>query len=196
MPSIKRNFGKITLVLLIGLIIQGLFDPFGSIMHSSQVVKARILSPGAHAKWDAQKIADYSFEIRGSTPLACVVFARIEVRNGVVVQVEIEDILPGDSPTSLLPPEEWANASYFGNQIFLCDYANFTMPQIFDFLAQLLEMDASSILQVDFDPNYGFMTYFSFGSFVPNGLLSPRIGDCCSWFSIENFRLLDRKTTP
>lgn len=191
MPSIKRNIRTIILVLLIGLIIQVLFDPLGSIEHSGQVVKARILSTSARAKWDAQKIADYSFEIRGYAPLACIVSALIEVRNGVVVQVELMDFVPGDSPTSFLPPEEWANSSYFSDQIFLCDHANFTIPQIFDLLEELLEMEAASILRVDFDPKYGFTTYFRFGSFVPNGLLSPRIGDCCSEFRIENFQVLE-----
>jgi hypothetical protein len=64
------------------------------------------------------------------------------------------------------------------------------MPQVFDFLGELLEMSPASILQADFDPSYGFVSYFEFGSFVPKGLLSPRIGDCCSWFSIENFQVL------
>lgn len=190
MPSTKRNIRTIILVLLIGLIIQVLFDPLGSIEHSGQIVKARILSTSARAQWDAQKIADYSFEVRCYAPLACLASALIEVRNGAVVQVESKDFLPGDSPTKLLPPEEWATP-FSGDQIFLCDYANFTMPQVFDFLERLLERDAASILQVDFDSNYGFITYFNFGSFVPKGVLSPRIGDCCSWFRIEKFQVLE-----
>lgn len=190
MSSAKLAVTAVTIVLLIGIAIQILFDPLASAKHALEIWRVRNELPEARAKWDAQKIADYSFEVRGYVPLACLASALIEVRNGAVVQVESRDFLPGDSPTKLLPPEEWGTPS-LGGQIFPCNYANFTMPQVFDFLDQLLERDASSILQVDFDPNYGFITYFSFGSLVPKGVLSPRIGDCCSWFSIENFQVLE-----
>jgi hypothetical protein len=186
-----KQIGKaIVLILSIGIVIQILFDPLASANHALEIWGVRNVFPDARAKWDAQKIDNYSFEIRGYAPLACLPSALIEVRNGAVTQVEIRDFLPGDSPTQLLPPEEWATP-VVGDQIFPCDYANFTMPHVFDFLAGLLKMYPASILQVNFDRNYGFVTHFSFGSFVPEGLLSPRMGDCCSWFSIENFEVLE-----
>ncbi len=191
MSSVKQIVKAAVIVLLIGIILQILFDPLASAKQALEISRVRNELPEARAKWDVQKIADYSFEVRGYAPLACVPSALIEVRNGVVVQVEIKDFLSGDSPPKFIPPEEWATPS-LGGQIFLCDYANFTMPQVFDFLEQLLEMDASSILQVDFDPKYGFINYFGFGSLVSKGLLSPRIGDCCSWFSIEKIQVLEK----
>lgn len=191
MSSTKRIIIAVVIVLVIGTVVQILFDPLSSAKHTFEVEKARAKFPESQAKWNKAKITDYKFEVRGYAPLACVVSAAIEVRNGVVVQVESIDFIPSVPPPQVLPLEEWATPS-LGSQIFLCDYANFTMPQFFDQLAQLLEMDAASILQVDFDPSYGFITYFNFGTFVPKGLLSPRIGDCCSNFRIENFEVLEK----
>jgi hypothetical protein len=190
MYSAKLAVATVAILLLIGISIQILFDPFSSAKHTFEIWKARNELPDAHAKWDRATITDYKFEMRGYVPLACVPSALIEVRNGAVVRVDVRDSLPGGSPPRFLPPDEWAALS-FAKQIFPCDYANYTMPQVFDFLGELLVVDSSSILQVDFDPNYGFITYLSFGRFVPKGRLSPRIGDCCSWFSIDNFQVLE-----
>jgi hypothetical protein len=44
---------------------------------------------------------------------------------------------------------------------------------------------------ISFDPTYGFISGFGFGSSGGNGLLSPRISDCCGGFSIRNFQVLD-----
>src|SRR5512138_3136356 len=109
MSSIKPIIKVAVAVLCIAILAQVLFDPLSSARHTFEVQRARAEFPEARAKWDATKIMDYRFEVRGYAPLACVVSAAIEVRNGSVVQVENIGFVPGDDSSSyLLPPEEWA----------------------------------------------------------------------------------------
>jgi hypothetical protein len=86
-----------------------------------------------------------------------------------------------------LPRASWAN-SHFPDQFF-CDYANFTIPQIFD----MVEESLRGISRISFDKKHGFISGVRWGSPGGLGLLNPRISDCCSGFSVSNFQVLDDK---
>ena len=177
-------------ILLLGIAVQVLYDPISSAKHSLMVSNVRAELPQARAKWDASGITDYTFEIQGDARSICQPSAMIEVRNNVVVRVETKDFSSVDSPAQLLPPEQWADPDW-GEEVFLCSYFHFTMPQIFDLLDETLQNYPSSIMQADFDSQYGFVTNFRFGIYAGYGLLRPRLDNCCNEFSIQNFQPLN-----
>ena len=185
----KRVAAAVGVLIGTGIILQVMFDPLTFANHAFEISKVRAEFPDARARWDAQKIADYTFEIRGNAPLICLPYAVIDVREDEVISVRTKDPFSADSPAQLLPPEKWSDPDW-GEEVFLCDYANFTMTQIFDLLGQDLHNDPSVILHADFDPDYGFVSNFSSGLLVGHGLLSPRISECCSGFTITNFEPL------
>lgn len=184
MDTIKRINKKVWIVLIIGLVIQILFDPLSRIPILSENIQARVGFPNARAKWEAQNIAHYSFQIRGGTSI-CILGVRVEVRNGEVIRVNPIDLFGfGEVLEESLPPTEWATSKpYF----YICDYANFTMPQFFDELEQSLQ----SISRISFDAKYGYISEVRVG--IPDGvgLLNSKISHCCYEFTIENFQVLD-----
>jgi hypothetical protein len=183
------NFSKIRIpmlmgvILLIAIIIQVLYDPVASVKHMLMVSNVRAELPQARAQWDALEITNYTFEIQGDGRSICKPYATIEVREGVVVKVETKD------PVGILSPEYWADPSW-GEEVFLCSYFHYTMPQIYDLVAQTLRNFPSSIMDADFDPRYGFVARFRFGIYVGYGMLRPEIGQCCNDFRITNFQPL------
>jgi len=185
----KKSKIYLIVVVLAGILIQILFDPISSARHSLLISSVRSELPQARAKWESMGIDDYTFEIQGVASLICQPSAIVEVRNGVVVKVGKKDFLSADSPTQNLPPEKWADPDW-GEEVFLCSYYHFTMPQIFDLLEVILQNYPSSIMQAEFDPEYGFVTDFKYGLYVGYGLLRPRVSECCSNFSIRNFQPL------
>jgi hypothetical protein len=195
MSSITRVVKIIAVSLIIGIIIQVLFDPISSLKHSLEISSARAELPGARAKWEAQKITDYTFEIIGNAPLICQPSAIIEVKNDVVVKVETKDFLLEDSPKYVLAPDKWADPDW-GEEVFLCNYANFTMTQIFDRLDTVLHYTPTTLILVDFDPSQGFITRLSYGLYIGNGLLRPNISDCCNELIVKNFQPMSNQKPP
>lgn len=186
MGSKKRIIGKVWIVLIIGLGIQILFDPLSSILNFSGNLQARVGLPTARDKWEAQNITHYSFEIVTGINSMCIASARVEVRDGKVVQVNRKDFLEtGKVSEKPLPRESWANPYY--PDVFFCDYADLTFPNLFDRVGQSLEF----VSRISFDAKYGFVSLVRWGSPGGRGLLSPRIWDCCSGFSIEKFQVLE-----
>ena len=179
----------IVIILLVGVIIQVLFDPISSVRHLLLVSQVRTELPQMRAKWESLGIDDYTFEIQGIAPLICQPFAIVEVRDGAVVKVETKDFLLADSPAQNLPPEKWADPDW-GEENFLCSYYHFTMPQIFDLVEVTLQNYPSSIMQAEFDLGYGFVSDFNYGLYVGRGLLRPKVSECCNNFSIRNFQPL------
>jgi len=189
-PSRLRTIGWIIPLLLVtGILVQVLYDPVSSVKHSLLVSRAHTDLPQARARWESLGIADYSFEIQGSAPMICQPSAIIEVGNKVVIKVETKNFLPEDSPARLLPPEKWADPDW-GDEVFLCSYFHFTMPQFFDLVDDTLRNFPSSIMNLDFDPQYGYVSQFKFGTYVGYGLARPRLSNCCNTFEIRNFRVL------
>lgn len=174
-------------ILLVGLVIQVLYDPISSARHSLMVSNVRTELSQARAKWDAAGITDYTFEVQGDARSICQPSAMIEVRSNSVVKVEAKDFASDNSPAQLLPPEQWADPDW-GEEVFLCSYYHFTMPQIFDLIDETLRNFPSSIMQADFDPEYGFVSDFSYGIYVGYGLLRPKLDNCCYEFHIRNFQ--------
>ena len=189
MSSKSRVFKWGGVVLFIGILIQVLYDPISSVRHSLLVSNVRSELPQARSKWDSLGISDYTFEIRGVAPLICRPSAIIEVRNGVVVKVVTKDFLSDVSPAQVLPPEKWSDPDW-GEEVFLCSYYHFTMPQIFDLIEKTLQNFPSSIMQADFDLEYGYVSDFNYGLYVGYGLLKPRVSECCYDLSISNFQPL------
>jgi len=174
-------------LLLIGLIIQVLYDPISSARHALLVSNTHAELPLARAKWESLGITDYTFEIQGDARSICQPYAMIEVRNNFVVKVEAKDFASDDSPSKILPPDRWADSDW-GEEVFLCSYFHFTMPQILDLVEITLQSFPSSIMQADFDSAYGVVTDFKYGIYVGYGLLRPKLDNCCYEFHIRNFQ--------
>jgi len=192
----KPNVLKITgFVLLIGILVQALYDPFSFAKHSLEVSRVRAEFPQARAKWGASGITDYTFEIQGITPSICQVSAVIQVENDVVIKVETRDLNAVEKLPKLLSPDKWYDPDW-GDEVFLCSYHHFTMSHTFDLLEKFTRSDPSTILQVDFDPAYGYITNFRYGLYIGNGLLDPKISECCSNFSIKNFQPSNGQISP
>ena len=175
--------------LFVGILIQVLYNPISSFKHSLLVSSVRSELPQARAKWEALGITNYTFEIVGDARSLCQPSAIVEVRNDEVVKVETKNF-ESDSPSKLLPLDAWSDPDW-GEEVFLCSYFHFTMPQFFDLVGQTLQNYPSSIMHADFDPEYGFVTDFKFGIYVGYGLLKPEIENCCNEFSIKNFQMLE-----
>lgn len=188
----KPRIAKTTAVfLLIGILLQILYDPISSAKHSLEVSSTRNQLPQARTKWEALGITDYTFEITGSARSICQPSARVEVKNDVVVKVETMDFT-SENPTPMsLQSDKWSDPDW-GNEVFLCNYNHFTVTQIFELAVQTLQNFQSSIMQTDFDPEYGYVTNFRYGIYVGYGLLRPQISDCCSEFRIQNFQPVEQ----
>jgi len=196
MKSLRSRIATIGLiVLLIGILIQILYDPISSAKHSLSISNVRAELPQARAKWESLGITDYKFAIQGDARSICQPSAIVEVKHDIVVKVETLNSSPGNSTPQVLPPNQWADPSW-GEEVFLCSYAHFTMTRIFHLIDNTLQNYPASIMQARFDPKYGFVTDFSFGIYVGYGLLSPRISDCCNVLHIKNFQPLDSRFKP
>jgi len=192
MKSSKSQAVVIISILLIGTLIQVLYDPISSVRHSLLVSSVRSELPQARAKWDSLGISDYTFEIHGISPLICQLKAKIKVRSNLVVQVETLDPFSDDESAQILPSDEWADPDW-GEEVFLCSYYHFTMPQILDLVEVTLDNYPSSIIDAEFDPEYGFVTRFEYGLYVGKGLLRPKVSDCCNRLEIKDFQVLGTK---
>jgi len=179
----KRIIKWAVIVVISMLAVQILFDPLSSLLAVGERMQARLYLPAAREKWEAQDIRHYRFDIQGYFPLVCMFGGGIAVKDGVVIPGPRSDA--GDPGTFLSPGlsslEEPA----------LCDYRNYTVPLLFDEIERWLQDSPTSITQIDFDPQYGFIASFKFGNPGGQGLLSPIIFDCCGGFTIENFQVLD-----
>jgi len=177
----KRRFAKpVLIIILVGVVVQILFDPLSDFIRLGENLQARIGLPAARRKWAAQDITHYSFDIQGYIPLVCMFGGSIEVKDGVVVHT-------GPRSDGRLTP---GLAGVEGPP--LCNYKNYTVPLFFDELERWLRESPLSVSEISFDSKYGFISSFHFGSSGGQGLLSPRVSDCCGGFSIENFQVLDK----
>lgn len=174
------------LLLLIGLGIQVLFDPLSSLKNWSENVQAHTGLPAARAQWQAQKITHYAFELRAYQEICWVIYARIEVRDEKVIRVNYIDFETHALSPRSMPALEWDQNPDWSDS-FLCNYANFTMPQLFD----RAELQVESIYDISFDHQYGFISEVHFGKPNGRGLLSPRMSSCCTGFVIQNFQILE-----
>ena len=174
------------IALLIG--IQILYNPISSAKHAMTVSRVRTELPDARARWEALGITDYRFEIQGDARSICKPSAIVEVRSGEVVKVETKDFTSA-SPSRLLPIDQWSDPDW-GEEVFLCSYFHFSMPQFFDLIDGTLRNYSSSIMQVEFDPQYGFVSNFKFGIYVGYGLARPKLSNCCNEFEVQNFQVL------
>lgn len=185
MDTKKRTNKKIWIALLLVVTIQVLFDPLSSLLDFGERVQAQIGLPYARHKWDAQGITHYKFDIHAYVPPACIVGGSVEVNDGVVVHT-------GPSTDVLTRGEPDLDPGFAAMEdLPLCNYKNYTVTSFFDILEQQLAKYPNLVTQISFDPEYGFISGFGFGSSGGNGLLSPRIYDCCGGFSIRNFQVLD-----
>jgi hypothetical protein len=179
-----KKYFAISIAVL--LVVQVFYDPISSAKHALTVASVRSQLPQAQAKWEKLEITDYTFEIIGDARSICQPSARIEVENDVVVKIEMLDATP-----QILPLDQWVDPDW-GHEVFLCNYNHFTMPQIFELVTQTLQNFPSSILQADFDAEYGFVTSFEYGIYVGYGLARPQISHCCNVFRIQNFQIKEK----
>jgi hypothetical protein len=182
MTSSTTRFITAAGIIFLLVLAQILYDPISSARHSIAVSSVRAQLPLARAKWEASGIADYTFEIIGDARSICQPSARIEVENDIVVNVELLN-----TNSQVLPPDQWADPDW-GHEVFLCNYNHFTMPQIFELVEQTLQNFPSSILQADFESEYGYVNSFEYGIYVGYGLARPQISHCCNVFRIQNFQ--------
>ena len=183
----KRINKAVWVVLIMLLVIQVLFDPLSPILNFSQIAKAKLLLPVAREKWEAQGVTHYSYDVYAFSQM-CFLGANIEVDDGVVFHAgpvknpDPWDMLQGIPQKNLdFPPETW----------FLCDYKNYTVPALFDYLEKQVHITRSKGTFISFDNTYGFVSYFRLDWSSGYGLLSPKVSSCCSGFRIWNFQVLD-----
>jgi len=111
----------------------------------------------------------------------------IEVDDGVVVHAgpvtnpDPWDMIQGIRQNPGFPPDMW----------FLCDYQNYTVPNLFDYLEKPVQNTRLAGTSISFDNKYGFISNCQFGGRVGYGLLRPKISSCCSGFRIWNFQVFD-----
>lgn len=179
----SKTYIAATAGIVLLLLIQVLYNPISSAKHAVTVASVRSQLPQAQAKWNASEISSYTFEIIGDGRSICQPSAQIEVQDDKVVKVETLDATP-----QILPPDQWADPDW-ENEVFLCNYRNFTMSKIFKLVELTLQNFPSSILQVDFDAKYGYVTSFEYGIYVGHGLARPQISNCCNIFRIQNFQI-------
>lgn len=183
MHRIKRIPRWIWVVILLVVLFQFLFDPLSDLLYLGERLQARIYLPTARAKWEAQGINHYRFDIRGYSPLVCIFGGGIEVKDGQVIASPRSDA--GDPDVLLFP-------GFSGiTEPPICNYHSYTMPLLFDEIERWLQDSPNLITQISFDPQYGFVSSFGFGNPGGRGLLNPIISDCCGGFTIENFQILD-----
>lgn len=188
MNLIKRINKKVWIVIaVVAVAIQILFDPLTPIVHVGQSVKAKLLMPSARQKWESQNITHYRFDVYANTQF-CFLGANIEVDDGVVVHAgpvlkpDPWDMIQGVSQNpGWWTPEMW----------FLCDYKNYTVPNLFDYFEKQVQTTRSTGASISFDKTYGFISHFRLDWSSGYGLLSPKISSCCSGFRIWNFQVLD-----
>jgi len=176
----KRIVKAVLIIILVGAAIQILFDPLSLYLQIGENLQARLGLPAARRKWESQNITHYTFDIQGSVPLTCMFGGNIEVEDGLVVRT-------GPRSDARLTPPLSAVKDYA-----LCDYRTYTMPELFDELERRLRESPLSVSEISFDLKYGFISGLRIGSPDGHGLLSPRVSDCCSGFSIENFQVLEK----
>jgi hypothetical protein len=182
-----KTYFAITIGIVLLLLIQILYDPISSAKHSLTIASVREQLPQARVTWESMGITDYTFEIIGDARSICQPSARIKVQNDVVVKVEMMDLTSVNPTPKILPTDQWADPDW-GSEVFLCNYNHFTIPQIFELVEQTLKNFPSSILQADFDTEYGFIASFEYGIYIGYGLARPQISDCCNTFRIQNFQ--------
>jgi len=170
----------VLIFILVGSAIQILFDPLSLFLLFGENLQARLGLPAARRKWESQDITHYAFDIQGFVPLTCMFGGNIEVKDGLVIRT-------GPRSDVRLTPPLTAVKDYA-----LCDYQTYTMPQLFDELERRLRESPLSVSEISFDVKYGFISSLRIGSPDRQGLLSPRVSDCCSGFSIENFQVLEK----
>lgn len=180
-PRASKRIVKAALVfILVGFGIQVLFDPLSIFLQFGENLEARLALPAARTKWDSQNITHYAFDIQGSVSLVCLFGGNIEVQDGIVVRTgpRSDGLLASGLPALKEPS--------------LCNLQTYTMPMLFDELERRLRESPLSVSEISFDAKYGFITNLRVGSSGGHGILNPRVSDCCSGFSIENFRVLEK----
>ena len=186
MNLLKRNKKTVWVVLIILLVIQVLFDPLSPILNFIQSAKAKLLLPLARQKWESQGVTHYSYDVYAFSQL-CFMGANIEVDDGVVVHAgpvlkpDPWDMIQGVNQNPGWPPEMW----------FLCDYQNYTVPNLFDHLEKQVQITRSTGTSISFDNTYGFISHFRLDWSSGHGLLGPKISSCCYGFRIWNFQVLE-----
>ena len=183
MAHSKISLSAVAGVVVFLVLMQLLYDPISFIKHSLKAVHIRTQLSEARADWEVGGIKDYSFEIMGSFQSICEVNAVIEVRNDLVVEVKARESSP-----QTLPPDTWADPDW-GNEVFLCDYNHFTVPQMFTMLGKTLENSPFAILDAEFDTQYGFITQFEDGISASHGWLNRRDQSVYNEFQIGNFKI-------
>jgi len=185
----KIQIGRIVWGILIAfLIVEVLFDPYSEIKRWSEYQQAKFGLPGARENWEAQSITHYTFDVTAATPHLCIWGANIEVNNNIVIHTgKIKDHDYWDFPMGV--PQN--SGQFPAEMFFICDYKNYTVPQLFYYLEQQLKVSQHSVTSISFDTEYGFISQFGFGSPGGRGLLNPKIYDCCGGFKIFNFVVLD-----
>ncbi len=186
MSSRKRPFVRFaeTIVFLIvgviGLIVVlAYFQPhIEGIMNvranSAELDRIRAELPDAKARWDAQGIADYDVDVSAFTHLGCFVTdTTLSVRKGALVSATRYKF----SGTALPAPEITLSLDY-GKPV--CPLENLLPSTMFKMVERSLDIDPfKTAFEVDFDPDYGFVTKYYLYTYGTDGVAN---------FTFSNFR--------
>ncbi len=153
------KFIGLVLFLIVVLLCILVFTPENWLWDSqAQVERIRAEIPQAQARWQAHQITHYNID------------ARVYIHSGPCGK--------GGEPTTLkirynqlvIPPYDTENPT-IADLEELCQISSFLPPKLFAFLdKELSHLDTTRYyVTVDFDPEYGYMSSYSFRSTIPGG---------------------------
>lgn len=187
MPTVKRILKAVTLILIIGFVVQCLFDPFASYRNQRRLDKIQIELVSARSRWESKNIKDYSFEIEQGILLWGICYAGITVEGGEIVEVKANTYplfreIPEDKQLAILEKEKWDDAP--------CGYSQLTIDEMFD-KVQLFIKGRKNITSVVFDSELGYVINFQGDSIINHGLLVSQLGDSGFSYKFSNFQTLN-----
>lgn len=191
MPTVQRVLVIAGILLIVGFLIQYLYDPFAPYRHQRELDKVQSALNKARKKWGSQNITDYSFDVEYYPHIMEACGAIITVQKGNIVRVvetmrDVDDEGWGKklSKPETLPTMEWDDEDRSG-----CHYSHLSIPEIFGIVQH--GIDAGGTVIVSFDPKFGFVTEYYAGVYVSRGLLSTHASYAGSTYKFSNFRRLD-----
>ena len=186
-PAAKRPatkvFKVIGLLVLSLFVLQILLDCIALVTHTLAQHRAQKDLENAKILWENRDIQNYSLHVRGMVPLGCIYDAILTIRQGELVEVLSRSDSSENSPYEVRDKREWDS----------CQYARFTVPQVFqDTEDGLKSLDLfNQQPQIVFDPTYGYVRQYGFPYVQGYGLLSNgQVWDCCARFEFSEFQPL------
>ena len=183
---------RIILFVAVGLALSLLcvavvFDPVAVATDAMGVVRVRLELLRARDRWASAAPAGYRIHVRGAIPLSCLVDAELTVRDGALSEVRArQNPLMAESPLVEVSQDQGSAAG--------CSYKDLTIEAMFDRVEAALKGTGGLVapLEVRFDPEWGFITEYRYGTASQSGILGPSVSECCTWLEFDRFAKISR----